>query len=82
MDGWQVAHVRGIDITANLLGQAGQRATAEGLTIAFDEGDAEDLPYPEAALTEHYIPLPNGVPAPVLWGSEEVVRKRLGEENS
>ena len=124
------AHVTGIDIAANLLEQAGQRAAAEGLTIPFDEGDAEDLPYSEAsfdlvmsmfgamfaprpervsaeltrvcrcggtvamanwtpegfvgktfALTERYVPLPNGVIAPVLWGSEEVVRKRLGDEN-
>ena len=29
-------------------------------------------------LTERYLPLPNGIPAPVLWGEEEVVRERLG----
>ena len=124
------AYVTGIDIAANLLQKARQRAAAEGLKISFDEGDAEDLPYPEAsfdlvmsmfgamfaprpervseelmrvcrpggvvamanwtpqgfvgktfALTERYVPLPNGISAPVLWGEEKVVRERLGEKN-
>ena len=35
----------GVDIAANLLEQARQRAAAEGLTIQFDEGDAENLSY-------------------------------------
>ncbi len=120
------AHVTGVDIAPNLLEQARQRASAEGLKVNFDEGDAEDLPYPDAqydlvvsmfgamfaprpervaadlarvcrpggriamanwtpaglagkvfALTARYIPPPEGIPAPVLWGDEEVVRKRL-----
>jgi ubiquinone/menaquinone biosynthesis C-methylase UbiE len=37
--------VTGVDIAANLLVQARERASAEGLTIKFDEGDAEALPY-------------------------------------
>lgn len=43
------AIVTGVDIAANLLEQARARAESEGLTIQFDEGDAEDLPYGEAA---------------------------------
>ncbi|HEX5707657.1 MAG TPA: methyltransferase domain-containing protein [Pyrinomonadaceae bacterium] len=42
------AQVTGVDIAANLLEQARQRAEAEGLTIQFDEGDAESLPYADA----------------------------------
>jgi SAM-dependent methyltransferase len=39
------AVVTGVDIAPNLLATARKRATAEGLTIRFDEGDAEALPY-------------------------------------
>ena len=39
------AVVTGVDIAPNLLVQARERATAENLTIQFDEGDAEELPY-------------------------------------
>jgi len=39
------AHVIGSDIAVNWLEKARTRATAEGLDIAFEEGDAEDLPY-------------------------------------
>lgn len=46
------AAVTGVDIAANLLEQARARAEAEGLTIQFDEGDAEALPYPEASFDE------------------------------
>jgi ubiquinone/menaquinone biosynthesis C-methylase UbiE len=41
--------VTGVDIAPNLLVQARERAAAESLAIAFDEGDAEQLPYPDAA---------------------------------
>lgn len=41
----QGANVTGVDIATNLLGQARERAAAEHLTITFDEGDAEQLPY-------------------------------------
>ena len=39
------AEVTGCDIATNWLDQARARAAAEGLAIAFDEGDAESLPY-------------------------------------
>jgi ubiquinone/menaquinone biosynthesis C-methylase UbiE len=39
------ARVTGVDIATNLLEQARARAASEGLTIQFDEGDAEKLPY-------------------------------------
>lgn len=41
--------VTGVDIAPNLLEQARARAASEGLTIAFDEGDAEALPYADAS---------------------------------
>lgn len=43
------AVVTGVDIVTNLLEQARTRAAAEGLTVQFDEGDAEKLPYPDAS---------------------------------
>ncbi len=43
------AIVTGADIATNLLEQASARAASEGLTIKFDEGDAESLPYGDAA---------------------------------
>lgn len=46
------AIVVGADIAANLLEQARARAEAEGLTIQFDEGDAENLPYDDASFDE------------------------------
>lgn len=121
------AQVTGVDIAANLLEQARQRAAQEGLQATFEEGDAERLPYPDGqfdlvmsmfgamfaprpervaselarvcrrggtiamanwtpegfvgktfGLMSRYVPLPEGIPAPVLWGSEKVVRERLG----
>ena len=41
--------VTGVDIVPSLLDQGRARATAAGLTITFDEGDAEALPYPDAS---------------------------------
>ncbi len=41
--------VTGVDIAPNLLVQARERAAAEGLTITFDEGDAEQLPYADGS---------------------------------
>lgn len=41
--------VTGVDIAANLVAQARARAAAAGLNIAFREGDAEALPFPESA---------------------------------
>jgi len=42
------AQVSGVDIAPNLLEQAKQRAAAEGLKATFDEGDAEQMSYPDA----------------------------------
>jgi SAM-dependent methyltransferase len=41
--------VTGVDIATNLIADARARAAQEGLTVQFDEGDAEDLPYPDAS---------------------------------
>jgi SAM-dependent methyltransferase len=41
------ASVTGVDIASNLLAQARQRAAAEHLETRFEEGDAEDLPFPD-----------------------------------
>ena len=43
------ADVTGVDIATNLLEQARQRAKSEGVSIQFDEGDAEQLPYADAS---------------------------------
>ena len=43
------AQVTGVDIASNLIAQAQARAQAEGLSIRFEEGDAEDLPYDDAS---------------------------------
>lgn len=43
------AVVTGIDIAPRQIAQARARAQAEGLGAAFDEGDAEALPYPDAS---------------------------------
>ena len=41
------ADVVGVDIATNLLEQARKRAAAENLSVRFQEGDAEDLPFPD-----------------------------------
>jgi SAM-dependent methyltransferase len=46
------AIVTGVDIATNLLEQARARAESERLTIQFDAGDAEQLPYDDAAFDE------------------------------
>src|SRR5690242_15979072 len=119
------ARVTGCDIAANWLVQARRNAAAEGLTVVFEEGDAEALPYgdatfdavvsligamfaprPELVAAEFtrvcrpggiiamanwtgtgfvgqmfktiakYI-APSGMPSPVLWGDEAIVRERF-----
>jgi SAM-dependent methyltransferase len=121
------ARVTGVDIAPNLVTQAKARALSEGLSIRFDVGDAESLPYADgefdvavsmfgamfAARPDHaasemlrvvrpggriamanwtpgsfigemfrttaaYAPPPGGVPSPLLWGTEQAVRERLG----
>ena len=41
--------VVGVDYVPALLERARRRATAEGLEVTFQEGDAEDLPFPDDA---------------------------------
>jgi ubiquinone/menaquinone biosynthesis C-methylase UbiE len=41
--------VTGLDLAANLVQQARAKAAQEGLNIQVDEGDAENLPYPDAS---------------------------------
>lgn len=43
------AIVTGVDIAPNLLVQARERAASEGLSVQFDEGDAEQLPYADSS---------------------------------
>ncbi len=120
------AAVTGIDIAPNLLDRARARAAREHLNIAFEEGDAEQLPYrvgafdlvvsmfgamfaprPEAVaqelcrvcrsggqvamanwtptgfigdlfrMTGRHVAPPSGVPSPLQWGDEAIVRERL-----
>jgi SAM-dependent methyltransferase len=121
------AIVTGVDIASNLIEQARARAQRQGLSTHFEEGDAEELPYPDASFdlvvsmygaifaprperaaaelvrvcrpggqiamanwtadgfigqmlktTAAHVPPPAGMPPPVLWGDEAVVRERLG----
>jgi SAM-dependent methyltransferase len=121
------ADVTGVDIAPNLIAQAKANALDEQLSITFDVGNAEQLPYESesfdtvvtmfgamfAARTEKaagellrvtrrggriamanwtptgfigsmfkvtagYVPPPAGVPSPLQWGNEEIVRERLG----
>ena len=46
------AQVTGIDIAPNLVEQAQAWARAEGLTVTFEEGNAEQMPYPDAAFDD------------------------------
>lgn len=57
------AAVTGTDIATNLLEQARRNAEAEGLTIRFEEGDAEALPYPNASF-DHVITMFGAMFAP------------------
>ena len=43
----QGGKVTGVDIATNLLEQARKRAAEEGVQASFEEGDAEELPYPD-----------------------------------
>ena len=42
------AEATGVDYAANLLTQGRERAAAEHLAVTFTEGDAEELPFPDA----------------------------------
>jgi len=118
--------VSGLDIAANLLTQARERAQQEGFAIDFTEGDVEAMPYEDAsfdvvvsmygvmfaprpdrvvrelcrvtkpgglialanwtpagfigkmfAVFARHLPPPAGIPSPLLWGDEAVVRERF-----
>lgn len=43
------AVVTGVDIAPNLIEQARENASREGLAVQFDEGDVENLPYADAS---------------------------------
>jgi SAM-dependent methyltransferase len=43
------ANVTGVDIATNWIEAARGRAASEGLAAQFDQGDAEELPYPDAS---------------------------------
>jgi ubiquinone/menaquinone biosynthesis C-methylase UbiE len=121
------AEVTGIDLADYLIERARARAQEEGLSIRFEQGDVEALPFeddsfdyvvsligamfaprPELVVSEmlrvcrpqgvvamaNWTPegfvgkmfkvvashiSPPGMPSPLLWGSEEVVRKRFAE---
>jgi ubiquinone/menaquinone biosynthesis C-methylase UbiE len=119
-------HATGVDIAANSIRAARERARAEVLPAQFDEGDAEALPYADAsfdvvaslfgamfatrpdlvarelvrvcrpggtiamanwteagfigrmcAAVAAFV-APTGMPMPMLWGDEAMVRERLG----
>jgi SAM-dependent methyltransferase len=125
------ARVTGVDIAPNLLEQARQWAAEENVDAAFDEGDAEQLPYGDAqfdvvmtmfgamfaprpdrvaaemvrvgrpggviamanwapagfvarmfAAGARFVPPPEGMPSPLLWGEEAIVRTRLANGTS
>ena len=122
------AVVTGVDIAPNLIEQAQENAKREGLTVQFDEADAENLPYADASfdavitmfgamftprpeltaaelkrvvrpggaiamanwtptgfigqmfkIVGSHVSPPPAMPSPLMWGSEDVVRERLGE---
>lgn len=122
------ARVTGIDIAPNLVAQARERAAREGLSIRFDEGDVEQMPYEDGAfdvvtsffgamfaprpwlaagemlrvtrpggrilmaswtpegfigqmfkLIARYAPPSPLMPPPLMWGDEDVVRRRFGD---
>jgi SAM-dependent methyltransferase len=67
------ADVVGVDIASNLIAQARTRAVAESIRVRFDEGDAEDLPYPDASfdlvisvIGAMFAPRPDRVAAELL----------------
>jgi SAM-dependent methyltransferase len=43
------ANAAGLDYAANLLAQGRERAEAEHVAVAFTDGDAEQMPYPDAS---------------------------------
>ena len=65
--------VTGLDIASNLVRQARARADREGLIIQVDEGDAENLPYPDASFDVVMSLIgPMFAPRPELVASEMI----------
>jgi SAM-dependent methyltransferase len=122
-----VKDVSGVDLASNNIAAAKERAAAENLSIHFQEGDAEALPFPDASFdfvtsifgamfaprpevaaaellrvcrpggtiamgnwtptgfvgqmfktVAKHNPPPAGIPSPLLWGTEDAARQRLG----
>lgn len=122
------AYVTGLDLVPSLLAKAEAWARREGVSVALDEGNAEELPYadsqfdvvmsmfgvmfaarPERVVAElarvtrpgglvalanwtrsgfigqmlalhvKRVPPPAGVPSPLLWADEEVLRQRFDD---
>jgi SAM-dependent methyltransferase len=55
-----------------------QRVTRSGGRIAMAKGTPEGFIGEMLRTTVKYVPAPAGVPSPLLWGKDEVVRERLG----
>jgi SAM-dependent methyltransferase len=60
------ARVTGLDIAPNLIETARNRASALGLNIDFDEGDAEELPYADASF-DSVVTMFGAMFAPQPW---------------
>ena len=57
-----------------------RRVCRQGGTIGMANWTANGFVGESFRLTAKHVPPPPGVPAPVLWGDEKVVRQRLGED--
>jgi ubiquinone/menaquinone biosynthesis C-methylase UbiE len=55
------------------------RVCRPGGTIAMANWTPAGFVAKQFAVGNRYVPPPEGIPAPVLWGDEQVVRQRLGE---
>ncbi|MFL6417634.1 MAG: class I SAM-dependent methyltransferase [Bryobacteraceae bacterium] len=58
------------------------RVCREGGTIAMANWTPDGFAAKLFALTSRYIPSPEGLPPPVLWGDETTVRQRFGQSVS
>ena len=56
------------------------RVLKPGGTIAFATWPGEQLIGRQFGLIAKYVPPPQGIPSPILWGDVTVVRQRLGEK--
>jgi len=54
------------------------RVCRRGGTMAMANWTPEGFVGKMFSLTSRFVPPPQGIPAPILWGSEKVVRERLG----